>query len=100
MLTKITTTIALFEAFQTMRGGAAMKGSEGREQRTKDELKGRRRHYWNALRNPKTLFYSQTQKKLVLFPNQRNKEREGGEIRVDVKIEAWIGDINGDEFDI
>lgn len=53
-----------------------MQRSEGREQGTKDELGGRRRHYWNALRNPKTLFYSQTQKKLVLFPNRRNTERQ------------------------
>lgn len=52
MLTKITTPVTLFEIFQTMRRQSAMERSQGRNERTHQELYGHRRHIFYALRNP------------------------------------------------
>lgn len=57
MLTKITTPITLFKRFKTMRRQTGMITSQRRDQREEKEnekLRGHRRHYIYALRNPRT----------------------------------------------
>lgn len=60
MLAKITTPIALFKMFQTMKAGAAMKRDLRREERKQEEFNGQRRHFEMLFETPISLPFHQT----------------------------------------